>query len=317
MIRLLSISEVISMNIYNVNPDFIKKLRNKYKTIMLHKGDLSSNGGRKYLGVAFEFNEMNFYIPISSPSDKDYIIGKDGLKKAKKENAFSMYMKHLDNKGNEIIDSVLNIGNMIPVPKNELRQYSIVQEKNPYYKNKFLNLYKFLKKNEEKIKKKAGTIFYMPKELTTIDYRGLLREVYKYTFQELIWRYNKNKPIKDREFYFKQKKWVVCEQSDCGKYFAMIPSKKRRKEEYDKLKLCTIEKDKIIELDSLEKDINEQGIKNLKKIIDGKIKKDCEIGDLPTEEVKFDDIENTNKNITPKPKLKNIAKDNSKVMDLE
>lgn len=134
------------MNIYNVNPDFINMLRRKYTTIMMPKDDLSSNGGRKYIGIVFEINEFNFFVPISSPSNKNYMNGYGGKLTAKDNTLFTFYVTHKDKLGNNIIDSVLNYGNMLPIPDCELNVYKILDEPNPFFKEKFKRLFRYVKK---------------------------------------------------------------------------------------------------------------------------------------------------------------------------
>lgn len=269
------------MDLYNANVNFITTLRKKYKTIMMPKNDLSTNGGRKYIGIAFEFNEHNFFIPISSPNEKDYVINPSGQRVVRKS-IFSLYLKHTDNNGNDIIDSVLNIGNMIPIPKSEIQLFNISSEPNPYFKNKFLKLYKFIRKNEDLIKRQARIVFYMKNIIKPINYKEITKDVAKYMYDKMVCNYENNRSMKNMEYYDlrnKKCKCIILEQSDCGKYFVTIPEKNLKEQNYKDISLCSIENREIKQSVVLDYEIAKQGFDNLKNIV----------------KVESDKIKNTNK----------------------
>lgn len=257
------------MDIYCVNVNFINALRAKYSTIMMPKNNLSTNGGRKYIGIAFEFNEHNFFIPISSPNNKDYEINQNGKQVARKS-IFSIYLKHTDATGNEIIDSVLNVGNMIPIPKSEIQLYAIASEPNPYFKRKFQKLFKFIRQNDDLIKRQARKIYYLNNSSKPINFKNIINDVAEYTYDKMIYKYENKISLKNTKYYDlenKNCKCVILDQSDCGKYFATIPEKNLKVQNYKDVILCSIENKKIKQLIFLDNEVAKHGISNLNNII--------------------------------------------------
>ncbi len=72
--------------------------------------------GRKYIGVVLEINKFSYFAPLSSFKPKH-----------KKMKEVVDFIKIKDY-------AVININNMIPVPKGQLVELNINAEKDPYYK---------------------------------------------------------------------------------------------------------------------------------------------------------------------------------------
>ena len=95
-----------NMRIYGVKDSYIKYL-------FLHE---SGSSRRKYIGVVFEINKFSYFAPLSSFKSKH---------KKMKEGVDFIRIKDY---------AVININNMIPVPKRQLVELNIKEEKDPHYK---------------------------------------------------------------------------------------------------------------------------------------------------------------------------------------
>lgn len=96
---------------------------------------------RKYIGVVLKINDFYYFAPLSSFKEKH--------KKMKNTIDF-IKIKEL---------AVINLNNMFPVPLKEVEYYDISLEKDIAYKNLLQTEYRFVKKNQEDICKKAFNVY--------------------------------------------------------------------------------------------------------------------------------------------------------------
>ena len=61
----------MKLNLYSVSDKYIKYLRQFDNKIYDNKEE-NRNHERKYLGIVLTVNEFNYYIPMSSPNEKDF-----------------------------------------------------------------------------------------------------------------------------------------------------------------------------------------------------------------------------------------------------
>ena len=99
---------------------------------------------RKYVGILTEINGFKYFVPMSSPKDKDYENGK-----IKKNNLTTIYLR-----SKEKLYGTLRFNSMIPVPESELSLYKINDEGDFSYKLLMLAEYNFCKENRDKIEKR-------------------------------------------------------------------------------------------------------------------------------------------------------------------
>lgn len=102
-----------NLRIYGVKDSYVKYLSQYQEHLFLHEGGAS---GRKYIGVVFEINRFSYFAPLSSFQSKH--------KKMKEEVDFIKIKDY----------AVININNMIPVPKGQLVELNINAEIDPHYK---------------------------------------------------------------------------------------------------------------------------------------------------------------------------------------
>ena len=88
-----------NIKIYGVKDAYIKYLSQYQEHLFLHEG---GSFGRKYIGVVIEINGLSYFAPLSSYKSKHMKM---------KESVDFIKIKDY---------AVININNMIPVPKEQL-----------------------------------------------------------------------------------------------------------------------------------------------------------------------------------------------------
>lgn len=99
----------MDLDFYNVDPDYIKYLFNYDNHVCLHKN------GRPYLGIVFEFNNHDYFAPLTSDNLNNK-KGKDSKEYLRKDAGYRRITVDIGKKDNQKIGFV-RINNMIPVPK--------------------------------------------------------------------------------------------------------------------------------------------------------------------------------------------------------
>lgn len=142
------------MKLYIITDKYINYLRQFDNKVYDNKEDRRSVM-RKYLGIVLTINNMNYYIPMSSPKQSDYI--NDKIRKSIIPIVRIISNEEIDNKS--ILKGTLRISNMIPVPDSELILYEPKYEKNDNYRILIEKELEFIDKNENMIKKYASIIY--------------------------------------------------------------------------------------------------------------------------------------------------------------
>ena len=142
------------MKLYIITDKYINYLRQFDNKVYDNKEDRRSVM-RKYLGIVLTINNMNYYIPMSSPKQSDYI--NDKIRKSIIPIVRIISNEEIDNKS--ILKGTLRISNMIPVPDSELILYEPKYEKNDNYRILVEKELEFIDKNENMIKKYASIIY--------------------------------------------------------------------------------------------------------------------------------------------------------------
>lgn len=127
-----------SIRIYGVKDTYINYLSHYQKHLFLHVGSLS---GRKYIGVVLKVNGFLYFAPLSSFKSKH---------KKMKEGADFIKIKDY---------AVININNMIPVPKGQLIKLNINEERDPHYKFLLQAESREINRQKNRIKKNAEIVY--------------------------------------------------------------------------------------------------------------------------------------------------------------
>lgn len=142
------------MKLYSVTDKYIDYLRKFDSKVYDNKED-KRKVMRKYLGIVLTINEVNYYIPMSSPKDSDYKDNK--IRKSIVPIVRIISNEEVDNI--PVLKGTLRISNMIPVPDSELILYEPKNEQNKNYKILVEKELEFIEKNEDMIKKYASIIY--------------------------------------------------------------------------------------------------------------------------------------------------------------
>ena len=123
-----------------INDAYIKYLNSYDKRVPLPKQNNQLNN-RKYIGVLFSINNINYFVNLSS------------------------YKPYKHDKMNESVDfikigtyAVINLNNMVPVPNSEIIKININKEEEKY-KNLLLRERRIIKKRKNDIYKNSQIVY--------------------------------------------------------------------------------------------------------------------------------------------------------------
>ena len=142
------------MKLYAVSDKYIQYLR-KFDNRVYDNKENNRKVTRKYLGIVLTINELNYYIPMSSPKNSDYINNK--IRKSIIPIIIIISNEEINNL--PVLKGTLRISNMIPVPSSELILYEPKNEKDKNYKILVEKELEFINKNEKMIKKYAMILY--------------------------------------------------------------------------------------------------------------------------------------------------------------
>ena len=149
----------MDLKLYTIDTEYIDFLRSnpKLSTVFENKED-DTSFHRKYLGVVLNIDQYNYYVPLSSPKDSDYIFLGD-TKIIRKSIIPIIRILAEDNNGNLELKGTLKLSNMIPVPDTMLTYYDIAKETDSNYKILVEKEYEFIRKNRDLILKNASVLY--------------------------------------------------------------------------------------------------------------------------------------------------------------
>ena len=142
------------MKLYAVTDKYIDYLK-QFDNRVYDNKENNRKVMRKYLGIVLKINELNYYIPMSSPKKSDFKDNK--IRKSIVPIIRIVSNEEIDNV--PVLKGTLRISNMIPVPDSELILYEPNKEKNKDYKILVEKELVFIEKNEEMIRKYAKIIY--------------------------------------------------------------------------------------------------------------------------------------------------------------
>ena len=129
-----------NIKLYEVNADYINYL-SAYATHLFQNKKPGQKNERKYIGIVFQINGLDYFAPLSSFKQKHYRM---------KEAVDFIKVKDY---------AVINLNNMFPVPLTERKYVDIRSERDPHYRALLLAEYRFIKSIQEKIRKNAQNVY--------------------------------------------------------------------------------------------------------------------------------------------------------------
>lgn len=137
------------MLFYIVSDRYISYLKKSEPRVMSNKEKVRVYH-RKYLGLITQLNGFCYYIPLSSPKEKDY----DKAGKIKADSSITIYIRNKDK-----LYGTLKFNNMIPVPESEIIKYDLNDEGDLRYKMLVLNELYFVRSNAARIERVAKNLY--------------------------------------------------------------------------------------------------------------------------------------------------------------
>ena len=156
-----SISFIFMMKIVQIDDSYIDDLAKHFPHVMFSKR-FHRTHTRKYVGVVFTMDGLNYYVPFSSPKNNDYTQNSA----IKTDDLFCARMIEDNGIGDKKLLGTLRFNNMIPVPMLFIENFSIDSENDEKYADLLAAEWKWINKNQEYICEKAKHIYiFKSKEL--------------------------------------------------------------------------------------------------------------------------------------------------------
>lgn len=138
----------MKLKIYSVSDKYVNYLRQFENKIYDNKEDIRTHT-RKYVGIVISIENINYYIPMSSPKKTDYLDKECTKIRPSMNTIVRMTTKNKD--GILELRGTLRISNMIPVPNTEIALYDVENEQDIKYKDIIKDEIAFLRNpNNEK-----------------------------------------------------------------------------------------------------------------------------------------------------------------------
>lgn len=126
------------LKIFEVKSEYIQYLSNYQKHLFLHTNE---KGKRKYIGIVFQINGINFFAPLSSYKTKHVKM---------KESVDFIKIKDY---------AVINLNNMIPVPNSQIVEIDINKEKDLSYRYLLQAESREINRQKNRIRKNAEIVY--------------------------------------------------------------------------------------------------------------------------------------------------------------
>ncbi|NLZ82904.1 MAG: type III toxin-antitoxin system ToxN/AbiQ family toxin [Clostridiales bacterium] len=128
------------MKFYHIKDEYIAYLHDADSKVPDNKHEK-----RPFIGIVFNVNEMDYYVPLSSPKPKHKTMKNN--KDFRKIN------------GGEY--GAINFNNMLPVIEEALIEFNIQDEPDYKYRNLLQNQYRAIVNDFENIKRVARDLYYL------------------------------------------------------------------------------------------------------------------------------------------------------------
>ena len=145
------------MQLYSISDEYISYLRERFPRVYSNKENERVHT-RKYLGAVIEIGSHKYYIPLSSPKEKQDYVMVNGKKKIRKDSLIVMRIVSGEGENAEL-KATLQIGTMIPVPNGAIELYDVEHEVDQAYKALVNEEIIYIRKHERAIIKNAKVLY--------------------------------------------------------------------------------------------------------------------------------------------------------------
>lgn len=129
-----------NIKIYEVNPDYVIYMAG-FAPHLFHNKQTGQAYERKFIGIVFSINGIDYFAPLSSFKDKHTHMS---------ETLDFLKIKRY---------AVINLNNMFPVPEHCRTYVDIAKVKDTKYKSLLLAEYRVIKSIQAKIRKNAAEVY--------------------------------------------------------------------------------------------------------------------------------------------------------------
>lgn len=130
-----------NIKFYTVDNKYVDYLL-PYAPHLFHNKKPEQLNERKYIGIIFQVNGMDYFAPLSSFKSHKHTTMKESLDFLKVKNY-----------------AVINLNNMFPVPNGKYTYVDIQQENDLPYKTLLQAEYRYIKSIQDKIRKNAAILY--------------------------------------------------------------------------------------------------------------------------------------------------------------
>lgn len=145
------------MKLCSISNDYIKYLQTKCPNVYSNKEDLCVHS-RKYIGVLLQIGEYNYFAPLSSPKNSDYLLV-NGKRKVRKSIIPIIRIIDVDKNLHIQLKGTIRISHMIPVPSSVIVPYDVSQELDLQYKSLVQSELIYISRHENQIKSYARIMY--------------------------------------------------------------------------------------------------------------------------------------------------------------
>lgn len=142
------------MKLVSLSDGYIEFLRERCPNVMDNKYE-ERNHTRKYIGVVLTINEFNYFVPLSSPKNYDYLP--NGT--IRKSDLFCSRIVLNDGGGKMHLYGKIVYKSMIPVPDTVITDYVILDEEDEKYRDVVINEYHWISLHLGEIIDKSAKIY--------------------------------------------------------------------------------------------------------------------------------------------------------------
>ncbi len=170
------------MKLYEIDSQYMEYLHKVDSKVLMHNRE---NHSRKFVAIKVLINGYKYFVPLSSPDQRDYYNDENGQKRVQFTRVPTI--KRIFN-GNPTVESYLGkllFNNMIPVPEGYYHEFNVFLEKDLKYKGLLIDQVQILRsrKNQEDILKRAQIVYKLKRrnssysyiKLATVDFELLER----------------------------------------------------------------------------------------------------------------------------------------------
>lgn len=131
----------MELYLYQIDVDYVEALHRLDSRVEYHHGEHD----KPYVGIILKINNIDYFVPLSSPK-----------RKHDRMNENPTFMKIKQNNGRLL--AVLNLNNMIPVPKDHYSIINFEELSDQNYKNLLDEEYQIIKQRKSMILRNARLV---------------------------------------------------------------------------------------------------------------------------------------------------------------